>query len=181
MDTMRKNKLDLIYQISLYILNNNPYGKNKPMELGLFSRILFESEASQLFGSGLVRIKDFWKIDKENDLIFPVSFEEILISPDYKLSVEDGKIKTDQEANLDYISECSKKFLDSQLTVPTTGNWTIDTWYRTKMNPCYRESVVFAKNPDKITPMMILDYVYTNLQSYVGEHYMIDLSFGAYN
>jgi hypothetical protein len=175
-----KKDLNSLYNISLYILNHNPYGKNKPMELGLFSRILFESEAGQLFSSGIIRLHDYWEIDKKNDTIFPLSFKEMISSDQYNIWIEGDKICTDQEANLDYLSQYTKEILDNHLKVPTTANWTIETWYRVKMSSCYSGSTILLKEK-KINPLMILEYVYTGLKTYVGENFEIEKSLGLYD
>jgi len=172
--------LKSLYNISLYILNHNPYGKNEPMELKLFSRLLFESEASQLLSTGLVRIRDYWEIDKEKDIILPISFKEILSSDDYKIWLEDDKICTDQEANLDYLSQYTKETLDDQLRIPTSSNWTIETWYNLRMSPCYSGSTVLLKN-EKIDPTIIIDYIFHDLRNYVKENFEIDKALGNYN
>jgi hypothetical protein len=172
--------LNSLYNISLYILNHNPYGKNVPMELGLFSRILFESEASQLFSTGIVRLKDYWKIDKEKDIILPLSFNDLISSDDYKIWIDSDCICTDQTADLDYLSQYTKERLDNQLRVPTKSNWTTETWYNVTMTPCYRGSTALLKE-EKINPLMILEYVYHGLKLYVGEQFEINKSLGEYD
>ena len=171
--------LKSLYNISLYILNNNPYGKNEPMELGLFSRILFESEASQLLATGMVRIKDYWEIDKKKDIILPISFKEILSSDNYKIWLEDDKICTDQEVNLDYLSQYTREVLDNELKVYTKSGWTVDTWYNLRMSPCYRESVVLLRD-NPINPLTILDYVYSNIRTYTEEQFNLLKELGEY-
>jgi hypothetical protein len=150
------------------------------MELRLFSRLLFESEASQLLSSGLVRIKDYWEIDKKKDIILPISFKEILSSDNYKIWLEDDKICTDQEVNLDYLSQYTKEILDNMLRIPTSSNWTIETWYNLRISPCYNGSTILLKK-EKIDPIMIIEYVCSGLIDYVTENFEIDKSLGQYD
>ena len=172
--------LKSLYNIALYILNNSPYGKNEPMELGLFSRLLFESEASQLLSSGLIRIKDYWVIDKKNDTILPRSFNELLSSEDYRIWIKDDKVYTDQDVDLTYISQYSKEVLDSMLIVPTESNWTIDTWYRLATSAKYKNSELLTSE-DYVNPTMIIKYVCNGLINYVTENFEVEKSLGMYD
>lgn len=171
--------LTSLYHVSLYILNHSPYGKNEPMELGLFSRILFDANASQIYSYASVIIKDYWEINEEKDMIFPKSFEKMISSDKYKIWIEGDKICTDQDANLDYLSEITKETLDNHLRLPAGCSWTIETWYRVKMSPSFKNSNIF-EDKKKITPPNILEYVYNNVKSCVEEQFFLDQSCGNY-
>ena len=106
--------------------------------------------------------------------------KEILSSDDYKIWLEDDKVCTDQEVNLDYLSQHTKETLDDQLRIPTSSNWTKETWYNLRMSPCYSGSTVLLKN-EKIDPTIIIDYIFHDLRNYVKENFEIDKALGNYS
>ena len=103
-----------------------------------------------------------------------------MISSDkYKIWIEGNKVCTDQDADLDYLSEVTKETLDNHLKLPEGCNWTLETWYRVKMGPSYKNSEIF-KDKKKITPPNILEYVYNNVKFFVEDQFLMDQTLGTY-